>query len=139
MIRRLPREERGMVLGLAIIVVVVVGVMGAGLLTFVATDLEAVLAVNRGEQAFELAEAGIEVAKAHLANDPNLADWSSGELHMAGLNEGSVTVTVEYIDESGTFEAVSTGEYRETIRKIEATFSIEEGKPKLLSWRELYE
>jgi type II secretory pathway component PulK len=128
-----------MALGLAIIVVVVIGVMGAGLLTFAATDLQAVVAVNRGEQAFELAEAGIEVAKAHLANDPNPADWSSGELHMAGLNEGSVTVTVEYIDESGTFEAVSTGEYRETIRKIEATFSIEEGKPKLLSWRELYE
>jgi type II secretory pathway component PulK len=139
MIRRLPREERGMALGLAIIVVVVIGVMGAGLLTFAATDLQAVVAVNRGEQAFELAEAGIEVAKAHLANDPNPADWSSGELHMAGLNEGSLTVTVEYIDESGTFEAVSTGEYRETIRKIEATFSIEEGKPKLLSWRELYE
>jgi type II secretory pathway component PulK len=139
MIRRLPREERGMALGLAIIVVVVISVMGAGLLTFAATDLQAVVAVNRGEQAFELAEAGIEVAKAHLANDPNPADWSSGELHMAGLNEGSVTVTVEYIDESGTFEAVSTGEYRETIRKIEATFSIEEGKPKLLSWRELYE
>ena len=133
------REERGMALGFAIIVVVIVGVMGAGLLTFVATDLEAVAEINRGEQAFELAEAGIEVAKAHLANDPNPADWSSGELHMAGLNEGSVTVTVEYIDESGTFEAVSTGEYRETIRKIEATFSIEEGKPKFLSWRELYE
>jgi hypothetical protein len=57
MIRRLLPEERGMALGLAIIVVVIVGVMGAGLLTFVATDLEAVLAVNRGEQAFELAEA----------------------------------------------------------------------------------
>ena len=69
MIPRLLPEERGMALGLAIIVVVIVGVMGAGLLTFVATDLEAVLAVNRGEQAFELAEAGIEVAKAHLAND----------------------------------------------------------------------
>ena len=69
MIRRLLREERGMALGLAVIVVVIVGVMGAGLLTFVATDLEAVVAVNRGEQAFELAEAGIEVAKAHLAND----------------------------------------------------------------------
>jgi type II secretory pathway component PulK len=135
----LLREEMGMALGFAIIVVVIVGVMGAGLLTFVATDLEAVAEANRGEQAFELAEAGIEVAKAHLANDPNPADWSSGELQMAGLNEGSVTVTVEYIDESGTFEAVSTGEYRETIRKIEATFSIEEGKPKLLSWRELYE
>jgi type II secretory pathway component PulK len=128
-----------MALGLAIIVVVIVGVMGAGLLTFVATDLEAVLAVNRGEQAFELAEAGIEVAKAHLANDPNPADWSSGELQMAGMSEGSVTVTVEYDDESRTFEAISTGEYRETKRKIEATFSIEEGKPKLMSWRELYE
>jgi type II secretory pathway component PulK len=139
MIRRLLPEERGMALGLAIIVVVIVGVMGAGLLTFVATDLEAVVAVNRGEQAFELAEAGIEVAKAHLANDPNQADWSSDELYMAGMAEGSVTVTIEYDAESGTFEAISTGKYRETSRKIEATFSIEEGMPKLLSWRELYE
>ena len=139
MIWRLLREERGMALGLAVIVVVIVGVMGAGLLTFVATDLEAVVAVNRGEQAFELAEAGIEVAKAHLANDSSPADWSSDELHMAGMVEGSVTVTVEYDDESGSFEAVSTGEYRETNRKIEATLSIEDGKPGLLSWRELYE
>ena len=99
MIRRLLPEERGMALGLAIIVVVIVGVMGAGLLTFVATDLEAVVAVNRGEQAFELAEAGIEVAKAHLANDSSPADWSSGELRMAGMAEGSVTVSVDY-DES---------------------------------------
>ena len=139
MIRRLLPEERGMALGLAIIVVVIVGVMGAGLLTFVATDLEAVVAVNRGEQAFELAEAGIEVAKAHLASDSSPADWSSDELHMAGMVEGSVIVTIEYNAESETFEAISTGQYRETSRKIEATFSIEEGKPKLLSWRELYE
>jgi hypothetical protein len=139
MIWRLLPEERGMVLGLAIIVVVIVGVMGAGLLTLVATDLEAVVAVNRGEQAFESAEAGIEVAKAHLASDPSPADWSSGELHMPGMAEDSVRVTVEYDAESGTFEAISTGEYRETSRKIEAIFSIEEGKPKLLSWRELYE
>jgi type II secretory pathway component PulK len=139
MSRRLLREERGMALGLAVIVVVVVGVMGAGLLTFVATDLEAVVAVNRGEQAFELAEAGIEVAKAHLANDSSQADWSSGDLHMAGMAEGSVSVTVEYDAESGFFEAVSTGEYRETNRKIEATFSLEEGAPMLLSWREVYE
>jgi type II secretory pathway component PulK len=139
MIRRLLREERGMALGLAVIVVVIVGVMGAGLLTFVATDLEAVVAVNRGEQAFELAEAGIEVAKAHLANDSSPADWSSGELHMAGMVEGSVTVTVEYDADSNSFEAVSIGQYRETNRKLEATFSVEDGAPKLLSWRELYE
>jgi type II secretory pathway component PulK len=128
-----------MALGLAIIVVVIVGVMGAGLLTFVTTDLQAVVQVNRGEQAFELAEAGIEVAKAHLANDPSSSDWSSGELHMAGMAEGSVTVTVEHNDGNGSFKAVSMGQYRETRRKIEATFSIEEGKLKLLSWRELYE
>jgi Tfp pilus assembly protein PilX len=59
MIGRLLHEARGMALGLAIIVVVIVGVMGAGLLTLVATDLRAVMEVNRGEQAFELAEAGI--------------------------------------------------------------------------------
>jgi len=139
MIRRLLSEERGMALGLAIIVVVIVGVMGAGLLTFVASDLQAVVAVNRGQQAFELAEAGIEVAKAHLASDSSPADWSSGELHMAGMIEGSVTVTIEYDAESETFRAVSTSQYRQTSRKIEATFTIEEGKPKLLSWRELYE
>ena len=128
-----------MALGFAIIVVVIVGVMGAGLLTFVATDLEAVAEINRGEQAFEMAEAGIEVAKAHLANDPNPADWSSGELDMEGTDEGSVTVIVEHDDESGSFEATSTGDFRETRRKIEAIFSVKEGKPKLLSWRELYE
>ena len=139
MIRRLLREEGGMALGLAVIVVVIVGVMGAGLLTFVATDLQAVVAVNRGEQAFELAEAGIEVAKAHLANDASQADWSSGELHMASMVEGSVTVTVEYDADSNSFEAVSIGQYRETNRKLEATFSVEDGAPKLLSWRELYE
>jgi len=137
--RRLLREEWGMALGLAIIVVVIVGVMGAGLLTFVSTDLQSVVQVNRGEQAFELAEAGIEVAKAHLAMDPGPADWSSGDLHVSGVDENSVTVTVEHNNESGYFKAVSLGQYRETRRKIEATFSIEEGTPKLLSWRELYE
>jgi Tfp pilus assembly protein PilX len=138
MIRHLLSEERGMALGLAIIVVVIIGVMGAGLLTFVATDLQVVVEVNRGEQAFELAEAGVEVAKAHLANDSSPADWSSGELHMDGLGEDSVTVTIEH-DEDGSFEAVSTGQYGETKRRIEATFSVEDGRPELLSWRELYE
>lgn len=133
------REEKGMALGLAIIVVVVIGVMGAGLLTFVSTDLQAVVAVNRGEQAFELAEAGIEVAKAHLANDPRPADWSSGELSMDGMGENSVSATVEHDDEDGSFKVVSTGKYGKTKRKIEAILYVEAGKPRLLSWRELYE
>ncbi|CAA9417606.1 hypothetical protein AVDCRST_MAG82-1209 [uncultured Rubrobacteraceae bacterium] len=133
------REERGMALGLAIIVVVVIGVMGAGLLTLVSTDLQAVVALNRGEQAFELAEAGVEVAKAHLAQDPSPAGWSSGELHLDGMGENSVSVTVEHHDADGSFEVVSTGQYGETRRKIEAIFYLEDGSPKLLGWRELYE
>ena len=133
----LMREERGMVLGLAIIVVVVIGVMGAGLLTFVSADLQAVVAVNRGEQAFQLAEAGVEVAKAHLANDPSPSNWSSGDLHMDGVDDNSVSVTVEHV--AGSFEVVSTGRYGETKRKIEAGFDVQDGKPRLLGWRELYE
>ncbi len=136
---RLLRDERGMALGLAIIVVLVVGVVGAGLLTFVSADLQAVAAVNRGEQAFELAEAGVEVAKAHLADDPSPADWSSGELRMDGVGENSVSVTVEHVDEDNSFEVVSTGQYGEARRKIEATLYVEEGEPILLGWRELYE
>jgi len=122
---------------LAIIVVVVIGVMGAGLLTFVSADLQSVVAVNRGEQAFQLAEAGIEVAKAHLADDPDPSDWSSGELHAEGVGDNSVSVTVEH--GAGTFEVVSTGRYGETKRKIEAIFEVEDGNIRLLGWRELYE
>jgi Tfp pilus assembly protein PilX len=134
---RLMREERGMVLGLAIIVVVVIGVVAAGLLTFVSADLQAVVAVNRGEQAFQLAEAGVEVAKAHLADDPSPSDWSSGELHMDGVDDNSVSATVEH--DAGSFKVISTGRYGETKRKIETVFEVEDGKPRLLSWRELYE
>jgi len=137
MIVPLLREERGMVLGLAIILVVVIGVMGAGLLTFVSADLQAVVAVNKGEQAFQLAEAGVEVAEAHLADDPSPSDWSSGELHLDGVDDNSVSVTVEH--DAASFKVISAGRYGETKRKIEAVFSLEEGKPKLLGWRELYE
>jgi hypothetical protein len=138
MVAHLLREEEGMVLGLAIIVVVVIGVMGAGLLTFVSTDLQAVVAVNRGEQAFELAEAGVEVAKAHLVDDPRSAVWSSGELRMDGVGDNSVSVSIERMGD-GSFRVVSTGRYGETRRKIEALFNVEAGEPKLLGWRELYE
>jgi Tfp pilus assembly protein PilX len=137
MIARLIREERGMVLGLAIIVVVVIAVVGAGLLTLVSADLHAVLAINRGEQAFQMAEAGVEVAKAHLADDRSPSDWASGELHANGVDDNSVTVTVDH--DAGSFEVVSTGQYGETKRKIEAVFEVRDGKPVLLGWRELYE
>ena len=53
---------------------VLVGVMAAGQLTFVATNLEGLVEVSRGAQAFELVETGIEVAKTHLAAHPGPSD-----------------------------------------------------------------
>src|SRR5215207_3712546 len=58
-----------MALPVAIMMVVVVGVLGAGLLTFVATDLRSVVEVNQGQKAFDIADAGVQLAKAQLRRD----------------------------------------------------------------------
>jgi uncharacterized iron-regulated membrane protein len=137
---RLLREESGAVLGLAIVLVVLIGVMGAGLLTLVVSDLQATLEANQEQRAFEMAEAGIEVAKARLAEDPGLSVWSSGELRMESVEGGTAAVTVERGGGDGTrYVATSTGEYAGARRRIEATLSVAGGEPQLLGWRELYE
>ena len=133
------REERGIALGLAVIIVALVGVLAAGLLASVAADLQGLMEVNRGRQAFELAEAGIEVAKARLADDPGTTGWSSGPLSMEGVGENTVVVAVEHDEERSLSVATSTGEYGGTRRKVEAVFSVEGGEPELVAWRELYE
>lgn len=127
-----------MVLGLAVVLVVLIGVMGAGLLTVVVSDLKATLEANQGQRAFEMAEAGIEVAKARLAEDPDLADWSSGELRMERVEGGAAVVTVERSGEA-RYVATSTGEYAGARRRIEATLSVAGDDPELVGWRELYE
>jgi hypothetical protein len=138
--RRMLADESGVALGLAIILVVVIGVMGAGLLTPITADLEAMAEANRGQRAFEMAEAGIEVAKARLAEAPDLAEWSSGELRVAGVEDGSVVVAVERLGPEGDarFAATSLGRYGGARRKIEATFEVAGGEPNLLTWREVY-
>ncbi len=84
-----------------------------------------------------MAEAGIEVAKARLAEDPTLSSWSSGELSLEG---GSVVVVVERQDAGEQrYVAVSTGSYGDGRREIEARFSTSDGEPALISWRELRE
>jgi hypothetical protein len=67
MIRRLVLDESGMTMGLAVIMMVLIGVMGAGLLTFLSRDLQTVIETNQGQQALEAAEAGVEAARRHLA------------------------------------------------------------------------
>jgi hypothetical protein len=74
-VRWLAKDESGMTMGLAVIMIVLIGVMGAGLLTFVQRDLEAVIEVNKGQRAFELADAGVQLAKQHIKRDPRPAHY----------------------------------------------------------------
>ena len=69
MLNRFIRDESGVAMGLAVIMIVLIGVMGAGLLVFVRNDLEAVVEVNQGQKAFEIAEAGVQVAKTQQLSD----------------------------------------------------------------------
>ena len=75
--RRLVKDESGMTMALAIIMIVLLGVMGAGLLTFVSRDLNVVIEENRGQRAFEVADAGIAAAKRQLASNVVRTDYDS--------------------------------------------------------------
>jgi hypothetical protein len=74
MIQKFARDESGMTMGLAMLMILIIGVMGAGLLTFANTNLNTVVEVNQGQRAFEVADAGVEVAKRqlswHCVDDP---------------------------------------------------------------------
>ncbi len=95
MFKKLKEQEAGIALPLAIMMIVIIGVMGAGLLVFVTTDLGGVVESNQGQRAFNLADAGVQAAKSHLmadayyqkydgvtdtaANPPNFeSSWSCG-------------------------------------------------------------
>lgn len=71
MLREFVRDESGIAMGLAVIMILLIGVMGAGLLVFIRNDLEAVVEVNQGQKALEVADAGIQAAEAHLKLDAN--------------------------------------------------------------------
>src|SRR5918998_5813315 len=73
--RRFTRDESGMTMALVIIMIVLIGVMGAGLLTFVRNDLSAVIESNQGQTAFNLADAGTQAAKRHLLVDANTFNY----------------------------------------------------------------
>lgn len=68
-LRRAYVEESGIAMALAVMVMVIVGVMGAGLLVFVSNDLESVVEVNQGQSAFDIADAGSQAAKQQILGD----------------------------------------------------------------------
>ena len=142
MFQRLGRDESGMTMGLAIVMILLISVMGAGLLTFVSRDLNSVVEENRGQRAFEVADAGIEAAKRQLASNVVTGDYNGEEpdIQWSLLNDGltledldgvdntadQATVTIEYRAEKDDFRVISTGTYGElpqqSKRKIEAIF-----------------
>jgi hypothetical protein len=118
MFERLRWDESGVALGLAVIMVVLVGAMGAGLLTFVRSDLEAVVEVNQGQRALSLADAGVQAARRQLRSDaePNHYDSdATGNVEWAHvapaggtagktltLEDGAVRVEIRYLLPSTT-------------------------------------
>jgi hypothetical protein len=68
MVQRFLKDESGIMMGLAIMMILLISVMGAGLLTFVSRDLNTVIETNRGQRAFEVADAGVAAAKRQLVS-----------------------------------------------------------------------
>jgi len=145
--RRFVTDESGMTMALAVIMIVLIGVMGAGLLTFVSKDLNTVTEENRGQSAFELADAGVAAAKRQLKSDcitnsgcqTNYNDTSStvfvgtednrwsaakGGLTLNDLNgdgDASDNVNVKIAATATySFTVTSEGHYGDSKRKIEA-------------------
>ncbi len=117
-------DESGVALGLAVIMILLIGVMGAGLLTFVRSDLEAVVEVNQGQRALSLADAGVQAARRQLRSDAEPGHYdadAAGNVEWAHvapgegtagkpltLDDGSVRVKIRYLLPSTT--AAEVGE-----------------------------
>jgi len=140
--QRFIRDESGMTMGLVVIMIVLIGVMGAGLLTFVSTDLNTVVEVNQGQRAFEMAEAGVQAAKRQLRIDPEHprydgvgiddVEWATGKV-LTDLDDSPATVdkstvTIKSLGSpDGPFRVVSMGEYGDARRVVEAVVEPTEG------------
>jgi hypothetical protein len=69
MTQRFTRDESGMAMALAVMMILLIGVMGAGLLTFMQNDLKSIMEANKGQMSLDIADAGVEAAKSHLRQD----------------------------------------------------------------------
>ena len=145
--RRFVEDESGMTLAMAMIMIVVIGAMGAGLLAFANRDLTTVVEENRGQRAFEMADTGVQVAKRHLANhctdDPdcelyydddedrqlnepdNQWSWVNGGVTLNDLDgDGDPTdntnVKIDFSHLRNQYVITSEGNYGVSKRKIEA-------------------
>lgn len=107
MLERLRREETGMALGLAVIMIVLIGVMGAGLLVFVRNDLEAVITVNQGQKAMDIADAGQQAAKQQILGDKIPAHYDVDD--SANVNYLAANCNIDSADSSESIARSPSG------------------------------
>ena len=67
MVRRFIRDESGIAMGLTVMIVLLIGVMAAGLLAFVACDILSVIEENKGQKALNITATGAHAAMDHLS------------------------------------------------------------------------
>ena len=110
---RLRRDESGVALGLAVILVVLIGVLAAGLLAVLRSDLEATAQANGGQRALHLADAGAQAAAAQLRTDADPTRYDADGADNGGwahappeggrpgetltLEGGAASVTIRYL------------------------------------------
>jgi len=135
---RLESDESGVALGLAVILVVLVGVMAAGLLAFVRNDLEAVITVNQGQGALSLADAGVQAARTQLGSDAEPGhydadpaenvEWAyvapDGETSGKSLilEDGTVRVEIQYLLPSTTAAQTEEGNHAPELHPSRETY-----------------
>lgn len=143
-----------MTMALAVIMIALFSVMGAGLLVFATSDLGIVVDANRGQRAFEMADAGAHAAKRQLEANSSFAayngdaddlQWSATKSNTdpncSGLGgygvclnnldgdattDDAVLVTIRSFA-GGGFRIIATGKYGSARRKVEATLQQEDG------------
>jgi hypothetical protein len=123
---RLVREESGITMGLVVVTILLIGVMGAGLLTFVQRDLQTVIEVNRGQRSQHMADTGLQAARTQLAqtgfanqyNDPATATFSPDPANSSwAFNSASATCGA-LPSGPGKCMTTSQGQVRVTIRYL---------------------
>lgn len=67
-----------MAMALAVIMIALLSAMGAGLLVFASTDLGVVVESNKGQRAFEMADAGVKAAKQLLTSHQAFGLYDDG-------------------------------------------------------------
>ena len=127
MIARPWGDESGVALGLAVIVVVLIGVLAAGLLAVLRSDLEATARANGGQRALHLADAGAQAAAARLRADADPAHYDADGADNSGwaqvppdgdrpgetltLKGGAARATVRYLLPARTATQQRDGRY----------------------------